>query len=192
MLSHYYAKETPWIQTISGIKFHGLNPDPAEILVSDIIHALSNLCRYAGHCKSFYSVAEHSYLMAQYAIKENYSAEEILWCMLHDVSEIYIQDIPSPFKYQFPEYLQAEKSIMEMVAIKFQLPFPIPKVIEVLDARILLTERQTLFYNPLEWGNDIIPLPVDVKCLLPNQIRALYSVLLKQLLKEHGDFIDAD
>jgi hypothetical protein len=43
-----------WIQTYSGKKFWPLDPRPEEIFVEDIVHALSVLCRYGGHCTSFY------------------------------------------------------------------------------------------------------------------------------------------
>ena len=49
-----------WMQTYSGVQFWPLDPHHSEINIVDIAHALSNMCRYAGHCREFYSVAEHS------------------------------------------------------------------------------------------------------------------------------------
>ena len=49
-----------WIQTYSGKKFYPLDPRPEDIDIRDIAHALSLNCRFNGHCRCFYSVAEHS------------------------------------------------------------------------------------------------------------------------------------
>lgn len=49
-----------WIQTYSGQRFDPINPDPAAIRSVDIARALSMVCRYTGHVRRFYSVAEHS------------------------------------------------------------------------------------------------------------------------------------
>ncbi|KKL86801.1 hypothetical protein LCGC14_1941060, partial [marine sediment metagenome] len=48
-----------WIQTASGTKVWPLDARVEEILLSDIAHHLSNLCRFTGACRKFYSVAQH-------------------------------------------------------------------------------------------------------------------------------------
>lgn len=53
-------KKGDWMQTYGGMKFWPLDPDPDRIIIEDIAHALSNICRYGGHARKFYSVAEHS------------------------------------------------------------------------------------------------------------------------------------
>ena len=70
-----------WIQTYTGIKFDALNPKPKMIDIVDIAHALSMTCRFNGHVKNFYSVAEHSYYVSQLAPK-GYK----LCGLLHDIS----------------------------------------------------------------------------------------------------------
>ncbi len=57
----------PWIQTYSGYKFDFVNLDTNVICIRDIVHALSNICRYTGHTNEFYSVAQHS-VLASYGI----------------------------------------------------------------------------------------------------------------------------
>ena len=52
--------DTAWITTYTGKKFYPAVPDLELISIIDIAHALSMICRYAGHCTKFYSVAEHS------------------------------------------------------------------------------------------------------------------------------------
>src|ERR1035438_6318404 len=49
-----------FIGTFSGLRFWPLLPNPADILIADIAHALAHQCRFGGHASKFYSVAEHS------------------------------------------------------------------------------------------------------------------------------------
>ena len=68
----------------------------------DIANSLANTCRFGGHTPTgcYYSVAEHSLLMAEYA--SLYSGPHVLElrlaCLLHDAAEAYIGDIRTPFK----------------------------------------------------------------------------------------------
>ena len=48
------------IQTFTGKKFDPLNPNLNDFCIEDIAHSLSLQCRFTGHCRVFYSVAEHS------------------------------------------------------------------------------------------------------------------------------------
>src|ERR1700677_3623058 len=50
----------PWIQTCTGRAFYPSDPRPEYIDINDVAHALSMQCRFTGHVKKFYSVAEHS------------------------------------------------------------------------------------------------------------------------------------
>ena len=54
-----------WIETYTGRKFWPLAPSPDDIDIFDIAQALSMTCRYKGHTNEFYSVAEHSVLLAE-------------------------------------------------------------------------------------------------------------------------------
>lgn len=51
------------IQTYTGRKFWPLDPRPEDVCIEDIAHALSLKCRFGGHCKRFYSVAQHGALV---------------------------------------------------------------------------------------------------------------------------------
>ena len=53
-----------WIQTYTGRAFDLLDPRPEQIDPLDIAHALSQICRFTGHVREFYSVAQHSVLVA--------------------------------------------------------------------------------------------------------------------------------
>lgn len=103
----------PWIETFTGKKFHFLNPQPDEICIEDIAHALSNTCRFTGHCSFFYSVAEHSISVAKLT--------DSLEGLLHDASEAYITDISSPLKPLLSNYRDIERRITKAIERQFNL-----------------------------------------------------------------------
>lgn len=138
--------EDRWIQTYTGRKFYPLDPSPEDVDIIDIAHALSMTCRFSGHCRAFYSVAEHSVHMARFADGYLDGPEVALWALLHDASEAYLPDVCRPIKDQMEGFREWEDRILEAVADKYQLPFPIPEcdTIKDLDTRILLTEMDVL------------------------------------------------
>lgn len=71
-------------------------PYPAHIHISDIASALSKICRYAGRCTSFYSVAQHSVEGARWLGENGYSLDLQAHFLLHDAHEAFIGDIIKP------------------------------------------------------------------------------------------------
>lgn len=104
-----------WIQTYSGRAFYPLAPYPQDVCIEDIAHALSQLCRFGGHCRRFYSVAEHSVLLSRVVVPEFQ-----LWALLHDASEAYLVDVPRPIKKQLPAYVEAERRVMAAICARFE------------------------------------------------------------------------
>ena len=54
-----------WIMTFTGRKFWVLDPQPEDVNIIDIAHALAMKVRFNGHVSRFYSVAQHSVLVAE-------------------------------------------------------------------------------------------------------------------------------
>jgi len=132
------------ILTSTGKWFDVLNPDPDLIDLQDIAGALSNLCRYGGHCNRFYSVAEHCILVSR-LVRERTGGNPVitLWALLHDASEAYVVDIPRPVKRQIPQYVAIEDNIQQAVAKKFNLPWPMPDEVHQADHDLLAAELRT-------------------------------------------------
>ncbi len=103
------------IRVHSGIMIDPLNPKCQEISIEDIAHGLSMICRFAGHTKYFYSVAEHS-IITSYRVENKHK----LAALLHDASEAYLLDIPSPLKKKLRRYKNAEYKLMRIIAEKFK------------------------------------------------------------------------
>src|ERR1044071_8576361 len=103
-----------YIRTFMGQKFWPLAPRPEDILIEDIAHALSNVCRWGGQCSSFYSVAQHSVF-----VSDLLSPDAALCGLLHDSGEAFLLDIPKPVKRQLSGYEEAEHKLMGIIAAKF-------------------------------------------------------------------------
>lgn len=108
-----------YITTYTGKQFDPMNPDPEHILIEDIAHALSLICRGNGHVKTFWSVGQHCICCAKEAWARGLSNRMALACLLHDASECYMSDIPRPFKKELPEYQKREDALLEIIYTKF-------------------------------------------------------------------------
>ena len=48
--------------------FDLLNPKPEMVCIEDIAHSLAYQCRYTGHTRQFYSVAQHCFALLSLSI----------------------------------------------------------------------------------------------------------------------------
>jgi hypothetical protein len=148
-----------WMQTATGRQFWPMDPRPHEIFIEDIAHALSMICRFGGHCRRFYSVAEHSVLIARAA-----APEHKLWALLHDAAEAYIGDTIRPLKQHLDGHREAEQKIMRAICVRFNLHLELPASIKALDLAILMDERdQAMIEPPAPWDVDVEPLGVKLE-----------------------------
>ncbi len=131
-----------FMQTYTGRSFYPLDPRAEEISLEDIAHSLSNQCRFAGHCKSFYSVAQHSVLVA-----DNVPESDKKWALLHDATEAFLVDLPRPVKYHSAigvAYREAEDALTKVICERFGLPLVPPPSVKQADNDVLLAERRDL------------------------------------------------
>lgn len=176
-----------WIRTFTGKKFYPLDPRPDEIDILDIAHALSNVCRYTGHCSHFYSVAQHSVLVSRHCDPAN-----ALWGLLHDAAEAYLADVARPVKRDMRGLKEIEERLMRAVAEVFNLSWPEPPDVKLIDTRILIDEMHHFMPNPEDGdhlgerlGIQIIPLPPpQAKQLFLNRYVELLCKPEKQAVNE--------
>lgn len=141
------------LRTFTGRKIYPLKPRVEDIDILDIAHALSNLCRFAGHVREFYSVAQHSYLVSVAVSKWTAGSDRTLmrWGLMHDAAEAYLVDVPSPLKRMagFGDgYRAAEKKLLRVIARKFHLsPIAEPEDVRWYDHILLCTEQRDLYAN---------------------------------------------
>lgn len=115
-------RQGDWCQTFTGRQFWPMDPRPEDVCLEDIAHALSLQCRFAGHCREFYSVAEHSVRVSravESVLPDEMAPEPrrlmLLAALLHDASEAYLVDVPRPVKPYLVGYREAESRVMVAV-----------------------------------------------------------------------------
>lgn len=144
------------IQTFSGRAFDPLRFDPSDLHLEDIAHSLAHICRYNGHCKRFYSVAEHSVRLAVAAGSRYGNGYVARYLLLHDASEAYLADIPRPLKerHEFDFYREAEAKLQVAIYRKWVGSALKPAEVRKMDTEILGTEARELFDGALipDWG----------------------------------------
>jgi 5'-deoxynucleotidase YfbR-like HD superfamily hydrolase len=176
--------------------------EESDIVLEDIAHALSNLCRFSGHCKTFYSVAEHSCWTATIAhdiclldptLRERRN-ELALKAILHDASEAYLVDVPRPMKARLPSYIEAEKKASAVIMKSFGLSENddlADKVIKEADDRALIAEANALMGDVSHWGlpkyddnlidmQPILLAPVAAKDLFVKKFEILMRIYLTE------------
>ncbi len=159
------------LHTFTGKKFYPLDPKAEDISIVDIAHGLSNVCRYGGQCKEFYSVAQHSVLCAWEASHENKK-----WALLHDASEAYIGDIVHPLKVteQYEAYRAAEEILMAAVCERFGLPVEMPEEVHEVDLLIRHTEMRDFGSVSEEFWKDEIKADYRIVPLDPQSSKILF------------------
>ena len=144
----------PFIPTASGGKFFLQDPRPEDVHIDDIGHALSNLCRFTGHCRKFYSVAQHSICVAVLLRHQGHPPEVQLAGLLHDGSEAYLGDVAAPLKRLLPDYRAIEWRVQAAVNKAFGLPTDqrTQAAVKQADLMMLDTEARGLMSNPHGWA----------------------------------------
>jgi hypothetical protein len=182
----------PWQQTWSGGRFYPLDPRPEDVRSDDVAHALAHVCRFAGHCERFYSVAQHSVMVAARA--EEIMPGTFLEGLLHDAHEAYLADLTTPLKQAIGEPWRAlERPIVAAVRAAFGLPaeraLGVGVAVKRADLEMLAVEARDLMRSPpVDWS-----LPYDApdgwridRALGPGDARYLFAAALSRQLNLKG------
>lgn len=150
-----------WLGTRSGKRFYPLDPQPEDVDLKDIALALSRICRFNGHTKKFYSVADHCLNVQQYLSLYGASTKIQLYGLLHDASEAYVCDIPKPLKIHLVGYSEIEKGVQKAIYEAFALPEPYPieeEFVKHADQYIFAVEAKELMNVTADWKLAKVPL----------------------------------
>lgn len=180
----------PDIRTISGNYFNFLEPTDNAVLVSDIGHALSHVCRFAGHVSEFYSVAQHSYFCSFLV-----PPEDAMAALFHDATEAYIGDVTRPLKRLLPDYRSIEERLHADIFGKLGLDPVLPPSVKHADRVLLATEARDLtMHRPgdqdLDGESGIDPLPVKIIPWGPFVARQFFMERYRQLEVERQSLME--
>jgi hypothetical protein len=168
-----------WIQTYTGKKFYPFNPKPEDINIQDIAHALSMKCRFTGHCRNFYSVAEHSYYVSVLCEKKH-----AFYGLLHDAAEAYLPDVARPLKDYINGFRQIEDNILAVIYNKYGLKDIFPSEIKEVDTRLCITEGRDLMPDISDWKIKAKPYDLKIRGFLPSDARSLFLSKFYELHKK--------
>ena len=154
------------IITYTGKAFNLLEPKPEQVCIEDIAHSLAYQCRYTGHTRDFYSVAQHCVLMAE----NDELPSDPMAKLMHDADEAYIGDIARPWKalllvWNYNRAIdrpkpvrEFEQRIQDVIGIALGLDLTHSAEVKEADVRMMATEVRDLMpsgFNSEEWGIDI-------------------------------------
>lgn len=169
-----------FIITRTGKRVDLLEPSASMIDPRDIAHSLGMQCRFNGHTKAFYSVAQHCNIVAD-LVPEQFQLE----ALLHDATEAYVGDLVGPLKQALPEYRQVEHHIWHAICHRFDVDPVLPPCIHDADLIALATEKRDLMpEHPDAWpclaGTQ--PAAFRITPLSPDDASQLYFNRLMALL----------
>ena len=172
--------ETTYISTYLGNRFWPTEPRIDRIDIEDIAHGLAYQCRFNGQTSAFYSVAQHSIMVANILPPHLHKA-----ALLHDAAEAYLGDIVKPLKHLLPGFAEIEAGVTRLIAQAFEVDFDTDHVaIKHADMVALATEKRDLMPNSAEaWSYlaGIAPLPELIDPLPPAQAKAAFLAAWTQL-----------
>lgn len=177
----------PWILTYTGRAFFPLDPRPEDVTATDVSHGLANKCRFNGQCSPFYSVAEHSCHVAFHLATKYGRASLTLAGLLHDGSEAFLPDVPTPVKrdpafaaYWNPIEARAQTAVYDAFGVPDDVR-DCPELHEA-DQVLLATEKRDLCTQGPSWGPMAEPLPQRIRPLLPEQAEIRFRTMLLNVL----------
>lgn len=141
------------IQTYTGQRVSANNPQADSIKLEDIAHGLAMTCRFAGQCRNFYSVAQHSVLVA--CLLDPPRQKKGLF---HDAPEAYTGDPPTPFSLGWPGYQKTLAALWETIAPKYGMTTDLCSRVNLADKMALAIEANSLFDQILPGWEMMSPL----------------------------------
>jgi len=177
-------KEDVWIQSYGGYKLKPFNIDPASVSILDIAHSLSMLCRFGGHIREFYSIAQHSVHVADILAGDAQESTRVAFIgLLHDCSEYALMDVPRPIKKVLPEYIAAEETlsyaIYDVFGVRKEEVDAAKSVVKWADNVALVWEAKNLLGGPpidnwTEHYDVVAPETYPPQCLTPQEAKAQF------------------
>ena len=170
---------TDYVSTFSGNRFYPLEPRIDRVAIEDIAHGLAYQCRFNGQTREFYSVAQHSLIVAQLVPPPLRMA-----ALLHDAAEAYLGDMVKPLKVLMPAFALLEERVGAIIAATFDIDFSDYAPIKRADLIALATEKRDLMPHSVErWAylDQIAPLPDPIVAMDPGLAKHSFLEMFAQL-----------
>ena len=169
----------PYLQTVSGRWVNPFDPDPSQLDAGDIARALANQCRFGGHSRVFYSVAQHSVIVSELVAERGGDAEDVFAALMHDAAEAYLGDMPHPLKHRSPlgaAFKAAEDHLEQAIRDRFRIKADVPEI-KRADRALLATERRAFSAEDWHWPEleGIEPLGLELTAWPPDEAARVFA-----------------
>ena len=169
----------PFLQTVSGRRVNPFDPDPSQLDIADIARALRNLCRFGGHSRVFYSVAQHSVIVSELVEQRGGDVEDVFAALMHDAAEAYLGDMPHPIKHRSPlgaAFKAAEEHLEQAIRERFGIKDGVPEI-KKADRALLATERRVFSAEQWHWPelDGVEPLELDLTAWSPDEATEAFA-----------------
>lgn len=153
------------IRLVSGHYLDLANPMPDQFEIDDIAGGLSRICRFGGQCPQFYSVAEHSIVCAEIALRDGLPREAVEAALMHDASEAFVGDVVKPLKIMMPEYDRIEARILKVIGERYDIDFERWRSqVKQIDRDVLIAERNLLWpADGVQWTGESEVRAIDIR-----------------------------
>lgn len=176
---------TDYVSTFSGNRFYPLAARIDRIAIEDIAHGLAYQCRFNGQTREFYSVAQHSLVVAELVPPPLRMA-----ALLHDAAEAYLGDMVKPLKVLLPAFAELEERVSALIAGAFGIDFADYAPIKRADLIALATEKRDLMPHSSErWAylDGIAALPARIVPMDPATAKARFLEAYQRLSARPAD-----
>ena len=168
-----------YLQTVSGRRVNPFDPALEDIDAADIARALGNQCRFGGHCRPFYSVAQHSVIVSELVEQRGGDAEDVFAALMHDASEAYLGDMPHPIKHRSPlgaAFKAAEEHLEAAIRARFGIRADVPEI-KRADRALLATERRAVSSEAWHWPEleGVEPLDMELTAWPPDEAERIFA-----------------
>jgi hypothetical protein len=155
------------------------DPDPEQLDAGDIARALANQCRFGGHCRPFYSVAQHSVIVSHLVEERGGDAEDVFAALMHDATEAYLGDMPHPLKHRSPlgvAFKEAEKHLEAALREHFSIKPDVPEI-KRADLGLLATERRAFSAEAWHWPelDGVEPVDLELSAWPPDEAARAFA-----------------
>jgi 5'-nucleotidase len=169
----------PYLQTVSGRWVNPFDPDPEQLDAGDIARALANQCRFGGHSRVFYSVAQHSVIVSELVLERTGDPADAFAALMHDATEAYLGDMPHPVKHRSPlgaAFRPAEGHLEQAIRNRFQIKPDVPEIKRV-DRALLATERRAFSAENWDWPelDGVEPLDLELTAWSPDEAARAFT-----------------
>src|SRR3954452_16540680 len=169
----------PYLQTVSGRFVNPFDPDPDQLDIADIARALANVCRFGGHSRVFYSVAQHSVIVSRLVEERGGDAEDAFAALMHDATEAYLGDMPHPLKHRSPlgaAFKEAEDHLEQAIRERFAIKPDVPEIKRAANT-LLATELRALSGENWHWPelDGVEPLDIELTAWSPDEAARAFA-----------------